>query len=204
MGTQCNITIGMYTYKVEYKFSMDIDKVLTGIRCQTESGEKMQLNITTDYAIRILLCLGEPGRVMAGPLIGEETNIPPKYIRKISLRLREAKLIDSMAGAQGGYFLTRPLKDISLLDVLSVMEPTTKINRCLEPDEFCSRGAAKDCPVRKFYQALQKVLEDQWLSVSLGMVVDTYGYTALPEKENAGSNEESADTADMDKNALVG
>ena len=53
----------------------------------------MQLNITTDYAIRLLLSLGKMGVQKAGPLIAEEMMIPPKYILKISSKLLAEKLI---------------------------------------------------------------------------------------------------------------
>lgn len=134
----------------------------------------MQLNITTDYAIRLLLCLGEVGVKKAGPLIAEEMVIPPKYILKISSKLRAAKLIGSESGSQGGYYLMKPLEDITLMEVLSVMENTVKINRCLEPDAYCSRGGAKDCPVHSFYLVLQHEIEEIWLSQRLGGIMKKY------------------------------
>lgn len=134
----------------------------------------MQLNITTDYAIRLLLCLGEMGVKKAGPLIAEEMMIPPKYILKISSKLRSAKLIGSESGSQGGYYLMKPLENITLMEVLSVMESTIKINRCLEPDAYCSRGGVKDCSVHSFYQALQCELEEKWLSQRLGGIMEKY------------------------------
>lgn len=137
----------------------------------------MQLNITTDYAIRLLLCLGEMGIKKAGPLIAEEMMIPPKYILKISSKLRAANLIGSEPGSRGGYYLTKPLENITLLEVLSVMESTIKINRCLEPDAYCHHGGAKDCPVRGFYRALQCELEEKWLSQCLGGIMEKYKKT---------------------------
>lgn len=127
----------------------------------------MQLNITTDYAIRLLLCLEEVGVKKTGPLIAEEMVIPPKYIVKITTKLRTAKLIGSEPGSQGGYYLMKPLENITLMEVLSVMESTVKINRCLEPDAHCSRGGVNRCSIRGFYLALQHEFEEKWLSQRL-------------------------------------
>lgn len=134
----------------------------------------MQLNITTDYAIRLLLYLGEMGIKKAGPLIAEEMMIPPKYILKISSKLRAAKLIGSESGSQGGYYLMKPLDSITLMEVLNVMESTVKINRCLEPDAYCSRGGVAECPIRGFYLALQRELEEKWLSQCLSEILERY------------------------------
>nr|WP_294494114.1 Rrf2 family transcriptional regulator [uncultured Mediterraneibacter sp.] len=141
----------------------------------------MQLNITTDYAIRMLLCLGQAGKMKPGPVIAEEMKIPPKYIMKISSKLREAKLIGSIAGAQGGYYLERPLDEITMLEVLELMEPSMKVNRCLEPDAYCNRGTADTCPVRRFYLAVQSAVEEHWASLSLARIIQIYGG---PETKN--------------------
>ena len=134
----------------------------------------MQLNITTDYAIRLLLCLEEVGVKKTGPLIAEEMVIPPKYIVKITTKLRTAKLIGSEHGSQGGYYLMKPLENITLMEELSVMESTVKINRCLEPDAYCSRGGVNRCSIRGFYLALQHEFEEKWLSQRLSGIMEKY------------------------------
>lgn len=135
----------------------------------------MQLNITTDYAIRMLWCLGEMDVKKSGPTIAEEVRIPPKYILKIAMKLREAGMIGSSSGAQGGYYLLKPLDKISWLAVVRIMEPSLMINRCMEPDEYCSQGAARECAFRRFYQAMQKEIENKWASLSLADILATYG-----------------------------
>lgn len=35
----------------------------------------MQLNLTTDYAIRFLICLEKPNGVVCGPIIAEKTKL---------------------------------------------------------------------------------------------------------------------------------
>ena len=135
----------------------------------------MQLNITTDYAIRLLLCLEEVGVKKTGPLIAEEMVIPPKYIVKITTKLRTAKLIGSEPGSQGGYYLMKPLENITLMEVLSVMESTVKINRCLEPDAYCSRGG-----VNRLLQSADSIwrcsknLKRKWLSQRLSGIMEKY------------------------------
>ncbi len=132
----------------------------------------MQLNLTTDYAIRFLICLEKPSGAVCGPIIAEKTKIPPKYLLKISAKLRKAGMIGSLAGSQGGYYLLRPLDQITLLEVISIMEPSSKWNRCLEEEGFCTRKAVMSCPIRKYYARLQEELETKWLSKTLAEIVN--------------------------------
>ena len=62
-------------------------------------------------------------------------------------------------GIQGGYYLLRPLDQITLLEVINIMELSSKWNRCLEEDSFCNNNAVMSCPIRKYYARLQEELE---------------------------------------------
>ena len=80
-------------------------------------------------------------------------------------------MLGTVTGAKGGYYLLRSLEEITLLDVLNVMESSVKVNRCLEDDGYCNRGAVSTCQIRKYYQYIQKEMENKWLSRSLGEIV---------------------------------
>lgn len=127
----------------------------------------MQLNITTDYAIRIILCLECRGNRKSAYEIAGEMAIPERYVLKVLKKLKQEGIIISFSGSQGGYELAKNISDISLGDVLQIMENTVKLNRCLEDDEYCSRDAVSICPVRKFYCGLQNEMMDRVKGVSI-------------------------------------
>lgn len=131
----------------------------------------MQLTITTDYAIRVLLSLKETGKLKRAIDISDEMEIPFSYLNKILRKLRESGIIGSVVGINGGHFLRKSLDDIRLLDVVKCIEPTIKINRCLEEDGFCNRNASPVCVVRKYWERMQEDYERVWLSVSLGDII---------------------------------
>ena len=120
----------------------------------------MQLNITTDYAIRMVLYLATVGRAAGSGEIASAMGIPRNMMATMSPKLRRAGIIQAVRGANGGYTLCRAPEDISLSQIVNAMEGTTRLNRCLEDDHFCSRGAAETCPVRKFYVGIQKLLDE--------------------------------------------
>lgn len=49
-------------------------------------------------------------------------NIPHNYLEQLLSSLRKAGLVKSMRGAYGGYFLGRRAEEISVLEVLEVLE----------------------------------------------------------------------------------
>lgn len=132
----------------------------------------MQLSITTDYALRVLLSLGKKHNRKTAYEITEDMVIPDRYILKVLNKLRKKGLIRSFSGNQGGYELEKELSEISLLDVMETMENTININRCLEEDKYCSRDAVSNCPVRKFYYGLQQELIEKIRYISIQDVMD--------------------------------
>lgn len=117
----------------------------------------MQINITTDYAIRILLCLYLQGEnsTISSSVIADKMGIPFNYMAKILKKLKNNNLIKVQRGQYGGYILGEKGENISLYDIMEIMEPE-KINRCLEEDHFCSRNCYGNCPVCSFYSVVQE------------------------------------------------
>ena len=119
----------------------------------------MQLNITTDYAIRIILALANrDGEVVSSKDISMTMKIPQKYVLKITRSLVAAELIERRSGVYGGFLLAKKPEEISLLEIVKVMEPTMYVNRCLEEDNYCSRDAVDNCSIRKFYTNFQNII----------------------------------------------
>ena len=132
----------------------------------------MQLNVTTDYAIRVVLCLRDKDNLVQATTISKEMCIPQNYLNKILKKLRDAGYISSVNGVKGGYYLNYHLSEITFGDIYQLMEPTIKINRCLEDDCFCSRNASSYCQVRKFYLEVQSELEKKLFHTTLQSILE--------------------------------
>ena len=131
----------------------------------------MQLKTTTDYAIRAVICLASNGSFMSSRDIAKKMGIPPKYLINIMVILRENKIIASIQGSGGGYYLARDPMGLTLWDVIRAMEPTMLINRCIVENEFCSHDCVANCPTRQVYMEAQKSLE-KCLSIPVGDIVE--------------------------------
>jgi Rrf2 family protein len=85
----------------------------------------MRISAKTEYACVAMLELasrygtGEPVRIRK---IAERHDVPPRFLVQILLQLKGAGLVASTRGAAGGYHLIRPPEEVSLGQVMEVIE----------------------------------------------------------------------------------
>lgn len=132
----------------------------------------MQLNITTDYAIRVILFLAMKKRIVSSVELSEKMRIPHSCVLKVTGKLVKSKLIKTHVGKQGGYCIEKKPDEITLLKILEIMEPTMKFNRCLEEDRLCSRGGVGKCSMHDFYKEFQREMEAKLSSITIKDFID--------------------------------
>jgi Rrf2 family transcriptional regulator, cysteine metabolism repressor len=85
----------------------------------------MKLSVKVDYACRVLAQLarqhGSEGLAHIEELAKTEA-VPANYLVQILSELRNGGLIVSRRGKQGGYALARPPEEITLLEIVKVIE----------------------------------------------------------------------------------
>ena len=85
----------------------------------------MKVSHKTEYACLAMIELaahygsGEPVRIRA---IADEHGIPSRFLVQILLQLKGAGFVTSTRGASGGYQLVKPPEEISLGEVMAVIE----------------------------------------------------------------------------------
>jgi len=84
----------------------------------------VRVTAKVDYAVRAAVHL--TGRVGEGPIkgdrIAEAQQIPLKYLENILSELRQAGIVRSQRGADGGYWLGRDPADVPLADIIRAVE----------------------------------------------------------------------------------
>ena len=81
----------------------------------------MQLKITTDYAIRMILYLAQNESVIVSATdIAQAMKIPHSYLIQIGAVLKKSGLIQAHSGRLGGYSLAEPSDSITLYDIVAV------------------------------------------------------------------------------------
>lgn len=103
----------------------------------------MRLSARVDYALRAAV---ELAAAAEGPLTAERIakaqEIPPKFLESILLQLRRGGVVHAQRGPEGGYWLARPAAEISLADIIRVIDGPLANVRGQRPEDLGYRGAA--------------------------------------------------------------
>lgn len=131
----------------------------------------MQLKVSTDYAIRIVLHLAVKGGAATSSEISGQMGVPRSVIATLAKPLQKAGILTTQRGTGGGFALCRRPEDISLHEIVNLMEGTTRINRCLEPDGFCSRKGTASCSAHRFFLREQEKLERSFREMTIAKLL---------------------------------
>ena len=115
-----------------------------------------------DYAIRAVIELASIEPVATGrppadfPVTSERIakaqEIPPKFLESILLQLRRGGVVNAQRGPEGGYWLARPAGQITLAEVIEIIDgPLSHV-----------RG---QLPADLGYNSAARTLQDVWLAV---------------------------------------
>ena len=103
----------------------------------------MHIPAKVDYGMRALLTLATRETPTTGLALAEEQGIPTKFLGTILTELHRGGLVGSQRGAQGGYYLARPASEITVADVIRVLEGPLAEVRGLRPEMTAYKGAAE-------------------------------------------------------------
>jgi Rrf2 family iron-sulfur cluster assembly transcriptional regulator len=119
----------------------------------------VKLSTKPRYGFRILAQIAADGGHNA-PVCGKEVarkqSISIAYIEQILIPMRNAGMIRTIRGRNGGYMLARPAEDISLLEIIELFEGH------LELVEDHENNTAAE-----IWQRLSRVLRDEAESISV-------------------------------------
>lgn len=86
---------------------------------------------TAEYALRATVMLAEPPlRALSAAELARLTEVPPPYLFKVMGQLVRAGVVTGQRGKNGGYRLSRPADEISVLEVVNAVDPLPRIRRC--------------------------------------------------------------------------
>ncbi len=89
---------------------------------------------------------------MSSDELAKMTNIPPHYLSKIMKILVDDLLVESTKGHGGGFKITRPLKEIRFIDILSACSYGHEPDKCVLGDLRCN--AKKPCVLHSTWSDL--------------------------------------------------
>ena len=134
----------------------------------------MKISTKGRYGLRILidLAMHDPGKPRLIRDIAQSQQISEKYISRLVIDLRRAKLVRSVRGINGGFHLAKLPEEITLLEVLETMEGPISVVDCVRSPEKCKRQTL--CPARDIWQKLNDGIRELTAEITLDDILNAY------------------------------
>ena len=133
----------------------------------------MKLSTKGRYGVKAMveLAINYGGAPISIKTISTRQHISECYLEQLFAPLRKAKLITSSRGAQGGYVLSKEPKDITVAQLIYILEGPIEIADCIE-------GSTCDnidfCATRLLWEKIKNSIDDVMESITLQDIVNDY------------------------------
>jgi Rrf2 family protein len=132
----------------------------------------VRISAKTDYALRAAIELAslKSDSPVKGELIANAQGIPLRFLENILGDLRNAGIVESRRGVEGGYLLARPPEEIALADVVRAVDGPLANVAGTRPHQLEYEGSAE--PLREIWVAVRAALRSVLEETTLADVAD--------------------------------
>lgn len=135
------------------------------------------LSNTCKYAVRALIYLGkysEDGTKIGIKKISADLLIPTPFLGKILQNMVKQKVLVSTKGPNGGFGLGRKTSEISLYDIVRIVDGEDFFKNCLIGMQACSIHTKneKPCPVHGRFGPIRAQLFEFYKETSIEQIVN--------------------------------
>ncbi|MFA5320493.1 MAG: Rrf2 family transcriptional regulator [Candidatus Omnitrophota bacterium] len=132
----------------------------------------MNLSTKGRYGVRFMLdlALNSQDQPVFLKDIAQRQEISEKYLWHLVDLLKNAGLVNSLRGAHGGYVLAKPAEEISLRDIVTVLEGDLCLVGCVNNPAVCDRAGL--CVMRDIWKETNDVIYSTLESFSLKDIVE--------------------------------
>jgi Rrf2 family iron-sulfur cluster assembly transcriptional regulator len=132
----------------------------------------MKLSTRSRYGTRLMLDMAQ--HYQEGPIqlgdIAKRQDVSVKYLEQIIIPLKKAHYIESVRGPKGGHILTRPPEEITVAEIVAVLEDGISLVQCVDEPSVCERAPA--CPTRLLWKEASEAMFDKLKAVTLADLVE--------------------------------
>ena len=127
----------------------------------------MKLSTRSRYGTRLMVDLAEHSLKNFVQLkdVSKRQGISLKYLEQIVIPLKRAKFLVSARGAGGGYRLARSSREITVGEIVALLEGGNTIIHCATEPEICDR--AESCLTRNLWIETADIMFGKLNSVTL-------------------------------------
>ena len=127
----------------------------------------MKFSTRGRYGVRAMFVLAQNNGKGPLPLkqIAEAQGLSEPYLEQLIGDLRKAALVKSIRGAQGGYLLARTPKEITIGDIIRVMEGPIAPAECVMGEDECLKS--EKCVTRLIWERVRDSVSHVLDSITL-------------------------------------
>jgi Rrf2 family protein len=131
----------------------------------------MKLSTRSRYGTRLMLDMAQhykEGPIQLGD-IAKRQGVSVKYLEQIIIPLKKAHYIESVRGPKGGHILTKAPEDITVGEIVSLLEDGASLVECTEDTAVCER--ANICPTRLLWKEASEAMFGRLQGITLADLV---------------------------------
>ena len=133
----------------------------------------MRITLESDYALQILTVMAGYEVITDAKTISEDTSVTIRFTLKILHKLVTGNLVESYKGSHGGYKLKRSPEEITLKDVIELIDGPIAIARCLNTSESCSLNCDKTaCVYHHIFDTISIDLANKLSRITISDVIN--------------------------------
>ncbi|MCP4444559.1 MAG: Rrf2 family transcriptional regulator [Myxococcales bacterium] len=137
----------------------------------------MRLSAKTKYGVRAVFDIAyhsqdEPGVAIQAKDVALREQIPLRYLEQIFQDLRRAGILESKRGPRGGYLLKRRPEDLSLAEIVAVLQGPLRELFALREDGADETSPASHGVTSALWDDLSSVLTNWFDNVSVADLVE--------------------------------
>lgn len=134
----------------------------------------MKLSTKGKYGLKAMfeLALSSNGEPVSLKYIAKKQGISDQYLEQIFSILKKAGLVKSVRGAQGGYYISKEPCEITVADILRVLEGDMAFTDCLLDKDACENFDS--CATKFVWAKIKESIEEVTNSISLQDMIDDY------------------------------
>jgi Rrf2 family protein len=130
----------------------------------------VQISARGDYAVRAALSLAHTyPSLMSAQAIAQDQEMPRKFLEAVLADLRRAGVVRAQRGAEGGYTLSQPPRDVTIGQILRAVDGPLAGVRGMRPEETQYSGAAENLP--NLWVAVRSAVREVVDEVSLAELI---------------------------------
>lgn len=132
----------------------------------------MKLSTRSRYGTRLVLDMAQHhgDRPIQLSEIAKRQNISLKYLEQIIRPLKKAKYIESFRGSKGGHRLTKAPDNITVGEIVALLEGGDSLTQCDRDPEACDR--MDECLTRYVWHEASKAIFDHLNKITFAELID--------------------------------